>query len=169
MGLLDKFKKKTPRKEYENKVNEARKTINKIDTGLGENANKTIRKELNQKLDDSIIEEYGTSEEKQELFERRKQEKTVKDKQRKIQEKLEKAKRMNDKNSIRIYNEILTEAEKYPKLIITAYHGLMRTYTHIKQFDNAISAANECIEFKKKHNIDYSYELRKIEFINKYR
>ena len=169
MGLLDKNKKKTPRKEYENKINEARKTINKIDIGLGENANKTIKKELNQKLDDNIIEEYGTPEEKQELTERRKQEKTAKEERMKIQEKLGKAKRMNDKNSIRIYNEVLTEAGKYPKLIITAYHGLIRTYTHIKQFDNAISAANECIEFKKKQGMDYSYELRKIEFINKYR
>ena len=166
MGLLDKFKKKTPRKEYENKVNEARKTINKIDTGLGENANKTIRQELNQKLDDSIIQEYGTPEEKRQLKQRKKQEQKTKDKKIKIHEKIEKAKRMNDKNSIRIYQEAINESKNYPDLTITTYHQMAETYLHIKQQDKAVQTLQECIEFKKQHHEDYTYETRRIEFIN---
>ena len=74
---------------------------------------------------------------------------------------------MNDRNSIRLYREVIDEAKDFPNLIISAYHGLMDTYQHIKQFDKAIETANECIEFKKQHNEDYSYEKRKISIMNR--
>ena len=77
---------------------------------------------------------------------------------------------MHDKNSIKIYNELITETkEKFPEITIESYHGLMDTYAHIKQYDNAINAANECIEFKRQHDQDCSYELHRIEVINRYK
>ena len=72
---------------------------------------------------------------------------------------------MNDKNSIKIYHEIIQEATDYPDMIISAYHGMADTYAHIRKFENAIETYNECIEFKKTIGEDYSYETHKIEFI----
>ena len=174
MGIFDKLKQKKDntqptREEYENHITEVKNIINNMDTGLGETANETFNKEINQALEDIATEQYGTDEEKRQLAVRKKQEQQGKKHYDDLKSKYQKAKRMRDKNSIRIFNQVIDEAENYPKLIIASYHGLMDTYMHIKQFDNAIDAANKCIEFKKVHGQDCSYELHRIEVINRYK
>ena len=170
MGIFDKLKQKKDntqptREEYENHITKVKKIIDNMDTGLGTTANETIKKDINQALEDIAIKEYGTEEEKRELSERKKQEKIIQEQRLPIKEKLQKAKRMNDKNSIKIYEEIIQEATDFPDMIISAYHGMADTYIHIRKFDKGIETYNECIEFKKQSGEDYSYETHRIEFI----
>lgn len=168
MGLLDKLKKKntTERQQLEKEIQEKKEIISNIDVGLGDNFNKKIQKDLNQSLDDAVIEKYGTKEEKEELSQRKEKEQSEKEFKEYLQAKFDKAKRMHDINSIKIYREIIDEAENYPRMIISSYHEMMMTYAHIRQLDNAIKVTEECIEFKKSINEDYSFETRRLEFFN---
>ena len=83
MGLLDRFRKnkkttstnnitshtntddiKSTRSDFEKQTNEIHKKINNMDAGLGNTINDNIKKKINQDIDDSVIEKYGTDEEK---------------------------------------------------------------------------------------------------------
>lgn len=167
MGLFDKFKK---RKQAEKEAEEIKKKLdNSFNISIaGKDVGDSIKKDLYQKIDDSIIKEYGTDEEISQLNKRIELENEKKARKDKLLEKYNMAKRMNDRNSIRIYQELLNESEEFPELVIRSYHGLIKTNHHMKHCDEAIAAANECIEFKKRINENYDWELHKIEFIKKY-
>lgn len=170
MGLFDRLKKKNntekERQQLEKKIQEKKEIINNIDIGLGDEFNKTLRKNINQSLDDAVIEKFGNEDEKQALHQRKEKDNEDKEYQDFLKAKINKGKRMHDINSIKIFREVINEAENYPRLVISSYHEMIETYIHIKQFDNALETLNECIEFKKQHNQEYSYETRKIDFIN---
>ena len=171
MGLFDKFKnkknKKISREEAEKHTNKMKDYINEnIDVTIaGVDISDSIKKDIQQELDVNIIREYGTPEEKLELTKRKNNEKNKKIRYEELKEKYDRGKRMNDKNSIKIFNEIISEAEEFPDLIISTYHALIETNLHIRHCEDAVNAANDCISFKKVNNEDYSYELRRIDFI----
>lgn len=171
MGLFDKFKNKNnKRKEAEKYAEEVKKDLDKtLNISIaGVDISNSIKKDISQEIDDNIIREYGTDEEKSQMNKRIEQENQKKARKKKLLERYNSAKRMHDKTSIKIYQELIEESQEFPSLIIQSYHGLIETNMHIRHCDEAIAAANECIEFKKKHNEKYDYELRKIEFINKH-
>jgi hypothetical protein len=167
MRLFDKFKK---REQAEKEAEEIKKELDKtLNISIaGKDVGDSIKKDIYQKIDDNIVREYGTDEEISQLNKRIESEKEKKARKDKLLERYKRAKRMNDKNSIRIFHELIDESEEFPDLIIKSYHGIVMTSMHIKHCDEAIAAANKCIEFKKSINENYDWELHKIEFIKKY-
>lgn len=155
-----------PREEIEKSVQNLKDDINKIDIGFGEETNKLIRKKWIKEIDDIIIEEIGTEEEKKQLHIRQEKEKIEKEEYNVFKEEYDKAHRMNDRNSIKIYHTLIRDAGKFPNLVGMCYHGLINTSIHIKHFDEALDYCNQSIEFKKEQGEDYSYELSRIDFIN---
>lgn len=167
MRLFDKFKKREQaEKEAEEIKRELDKTL-KVSVA-GRDVGDSIKKDIYQKIDEGIVREYGTDEEISQLNKRVELENEKKARKDKLTERYKRAKRMNDRNSIRIFHELIDESEEFPDLIIKSYHGLVETNLHIRHCDEAIASANECIEFKKSINESYDWELHKIEFIKKY-
>lgn len=119
-----------------------------------------------QKLDDAIIENYGTDEEIAKLNKRKQEETLKKEKYDELKEKYEKARRMHDINSIKLYYEIIDECESFDEMADRCYNGIIDTYIHIKHFDEAIEVANQLIDILKGLGKDYSNVEKKINFMN---
>lgn len=119
-----------------------------------------------QKLDDAIIENYGTDEEIAKLNKRKQEETLKKEKYDELKEKYEKARRMHDINSIKLYYEIIDECESFDGMANMCYNGIIDTYTHIKHYDEAIEVANKQLDILKGLGKDYSNVEKKINFMN---
>ena len=119
-----------------------------------------------QKLDDAIIENYGTNEEIAKLNKRKQEEKLKKEKYDELKEKYEKARRMHDINSIKLYYEIIDECESFDEMSNMCYNGIIDIYIHIKHYDEAIEVANQLIDILKGLGKDYSNVEKKIKFVN---
>ena len=119
-----------------------------------------------QKLDDAIIENYGTDEEIAKLNKRKQEETLKKEKYDELKEKYEKARRMHDINSIKLYYEIIDECESFDEMANMCYNGIIDIYTRIKHYDEAIEVANQLIDILKGLGKDYSNVEKKIKFVN---
>ena len=119
-----------------------------------------------QKLDDAIIENYGTNEEIAKLNKRKQEEKLKKEKYDELKEKYEKARRMHDINSIKLYYEIIDECESFDEMSNMCYNGIIDIYIHIKHYDEAIEVANQLIDILKGLGKDYSNVEKKTKFVN---
>ena len=87
-----------------------------------------------QKLDDAIIENYGTNEEIAKLNKRKQEEKLKKEKYDELKEKYEKARRMHDINSIKLYYEIIDECESFDEMqLIDILKGLGKDYSNVEK------------------------------------
>lgn len=115
-----------------------------------------------QKLDDAIIENYGTDEEIANLNKRKQEETLKKEKYDELKEKYEKAKRIHDINSIKLYYEIIDECESFDEMSNMCYNGIIDIYIHIKHFDEAIEVANQLIDILKGLGRDYSNIEKKL-------
>ena len=164
------------REEVERKADELKKQINektlvKISVNgkdIDSRINEKMREKLNQQIDDTVIEKFGTNEEIAELNKRREKEKLEKEEYDRLNKKLQKANKLSfgySDKAIPLYKEVIEESKDFPNLVSLSYRNLIETYWSLNQFEKAIDTANESIEYKKQHNEDYSYEKEKIEFI----
>ena len=80
----------------------------------------------------------------------------IKEKYDELKEKYEKARRMHDINSIKLYYEIIDECESFDEMSNMCYNGIIDIYIHIKHYDEAIEVANQLIDILKGLGKDYS-------------
>ena len=187
------------REEFEEKVEKIRDNIKSSDFGVVSIAGKTIGnnkiekdnpninsgdvkfksidlgfdigKNLNEKLDDIIIEEYGTPDEKVEMELRHSQKRIKTEKKHILYEKYHEA---NDlyfnhdyENAIVLYREIIDNGEIYDESVLLSYSSLKDCYEMIHDYDSAISVINEHIKVKKEFDLDYDDLEKEIENIKK--
>ena len=115
---------------------------------------------INEAIDDSIIKEYGTDEEKAEM-KKRHDEKKIKQKEKdyfydKFDEASELFIKHDYENAIPIYREIINNSTTYDVNVSLAYNDLAQSYEFLGEYDEAISILNEHIEVKKQFGEDYS-------------
>lgn len=191
---------KPTRKEYEQQIEKVRENINtsgfgvvsiggktignnkieKDNPNLGKNDVKfksmdyglDIGKNLNEKLDEMVIENYGTNEEKAELKARKDKEKEKIRKQKPIHAKYEKADKLmlrhDYKDAIPLFREVINDSEIYDVTVSLSYTFLSNCYECLHEYDKAISVINEHIEVKKEFNENYQDLESQIEKIKKY-
>ncbi len=131
-----------------------------------------IGKQLNQKLDDILIENYGTDEEKAQLNARKDKEKVERQKYQLIHDKYEKADKLmlahNYNDAIPLFKEVIEDSEVYDSTVSLSYTFLSDCYVCLHEYDNAVSVIYEQIEVMKEFNENYNDLESKIEKIKKY-
>lgn len=125
-----------------------------IDYGLD------IGKDLNEKLDDIVIENYGTPDEKVDMAKRHEQKSIKSQKKNNLYEKFHEASELyfdhDYDNAILKFKEIINNGEIYDESVSLAYTHLVWCYEAIHDYDSAISIIKEHIEVKKEFGLDYS-------------
>ena len=176
---IKKETKKPTRQEAEKKAEELKKQINekplvKMSLGgkdIGGEIDKSIKSKLNQKIDDSIIEEYGTDDEIKELRERQRKEKIIKEKKLRISELYDQAthhlSRHNYQEAIKLFEEIINTYEIYDATVSLSFYELIDTYSYIGEYDKAFTIAEKQIQTLKQFEKDYSKVEEQIENIKK--
>ncbi len=131
-----------------------------------------ISKQLNQKLDDMVIENYGTDEEKARLNARKDKEKVERQKYQIIHDKYEKADKLmlahNYNDAIPLFREVIEDSEVYDSTVSLSYTFLSDCYVCLHEYDNAVSVIYEQIEVMKEFNENYNDLESQIEKIKKY-
>lgn len=163
------------RKEAEEKAEELKKKIHSkrfVNIPIGgtetnRKINEKIEDKISQAIDDSITLEYGTDEEKAEANKRVQQRKLEIQEYERFEKRYEKARIMNDENSLVIYREIINESDGYTKIVSRCYDGLIRTNEYIRHYDDAIQISKENIELRKQNGLDISFALKDLERIER--
>ncbi len=186
----------TTRHEAEEKAEKLKKELNSIDLGVkmggASIGNERIEKEnpladktevkfktiekgldigeiINDAMDDSIIKEYGTDEEKAEMKKRHEIKKVKHEKHEVLEDKFDKASELmlksNFEDAIPLYKEIINNSEIYDTLVSLSYHDLSYCYECLEDYDNAITVLEEQIKVKKQFGEDYADLESKIETI----
>ena len=136
-----------------------------IDYGLD------IGKELNETLNDIVIENYGTPNEKAEMERRHVQNKIKKKKKDNLYKKFNKASDLyfnkDYKNAITLFKEIINNGEIYDESVSLAYSYLKECYEEIGDYDNAILVVSEHNKVKKEFGLDTGNLEKEIDDIKK--
>ena len=136
-----------------------------IDYGLD------IGKELNETLNDIVIENYGTPNEKAEMERRHVQNKIKIQKKDNLYKKFNKASDLyfnkDYKNAITLFKEIINNGEIYDESVSLAYSYLKECYEEIGDYDNAILVVSEHNKVKKEFGLDTGNLEKEIDDIKK--
>jgi len=192
---------KPTRKEYEQEIEKIRENINTSDFGVVSIGGKTIGnnkiekdnpnlgkkdvkfksmdygldigKNLNEKLDEMVIENYGTNEEKAELKARKDKEKEKILKQKPIHATFKKADKLfmnhNHKEAIPEFRYVIDNSEIYDETVSLSYSFLSDCYVFLDDYDKAIEVLNEHLEVKKEFNEDYQKIESQIERVKQFK
>lgn len=136
-----------------------------IDYGLN------IGKNLNEKLDDMVIENYGTPDEKAEMERRHSQKKIKMQKKDNLYEKFHEASDLyfshDYENAIKLFKEIINNGEIYDESVSLAYTHLVWCYEEIGDYDSAISVVIEHDKVKKEFGLETDDLEKEIDKIKK--
>jgi len=130
-----------------------------------------IGQDLSDKIDDTIIEKYGTRQEKAEMAKRHQQKSIKNQKKHNLYEKYHEASDLyfnhDYEKAIKLFREIIDNGEIYDESVSLAYTDLKWCYEALHDYDSAISIINEHIEVKKEFDLDYSDLEKDIDKIKK--
>lgn len=164
---FNKNNEKPSRQELEKQVAELRKKTNKIDLGFGEELNEMVRKDLNQELDDTIIRNYGTDEEKAQMKLRKKQDKIKKEEALKLNNKYDEAKKLSEEleyeKAIKLFKEVTNELTDNNSMTPLIYLDYSECYYKLGDYDNAIEVLKKGLRKTNKNDSLYSMLKDQIE------
>lgn len=130
-----------------------------------------IGKDLNEKLDDLIIENYGTPDEKAELNQKNKLKSIKRQQKDNLYEKFHEASDLyfnqEYQNAIGLFKEIVDNGEIYDETVSLAYSSLKDCYEAIGDYNSAISIVTEHYKVKKEFGLDGGDLKKEIDDIKK--
>lgn len=127
---------------------------------MGQDVEIDLSKEFNERLDDAIVENYGTDEEIANLEIKRLKKEKVKEKTSKIDKLYDKARNHHNKRdyngAVKVLEEIVNTFEIYDVTVELSFYELIDDYAYLKEYEKAIKTANKQIDILKGLEKDYS-------------
>ncbi|WP_295031400.1 lipopolysaccharide assembly protein LapB [uncultured Methanobrevibacter sp.] len=138
---------------------------------MGQDVEIDLSKEFNERLDDAIVENYGTDEEIANLEIKRLKKEKVKEKTSKIDKLYDKARNHHNKRdyngAVKVLEEIVNTFEIYDVTVELSFYELIDDYAYLKEYEKAIKTANKQIDILKGLEKDYSKVEKKIDRVNR--
>lgn len=138
---------------------------------MGQDVEIDLSKEFNERLDDAIVENYGTDEEIANLEIKRLKKEKVKEKTSKIDKLYDKARNHHNKRdyngAVKVLEEIVNTFEIYDVTVELSFYELIDDYAYLKEYEKAIKNANKQIDILKGLEKDYSKVEKKIDRVNR--
>ena len=138
---------------------------------MGQDVEIDLSKEFNERLDDAIVENYGTDEEIANLEIKRLKKEKVKEKTSKIDKLYDKARNHHNKRdyngAVKVLEEIVNTFEIYDVTVELSFYELIDDYAYLKEYEKAIKTANKQIDILKGLEKDYSKVEKKIYRVNR--